>query len=114
MKFIIAIVLTALVSFLAGLYTPWWTIAVAAFLVPFIIIQKPYMAFLAGFIAIFLLWGGLSFWISSQNNHLLAHKIAVVIIKSDAPWLLIGLTALTGGVVAAFSALSGALLRRLL
>ena len=114
MKFIIAIVLTALVSFLAGLYPPWWTIAVAAFLVPFIIIQTPSMAFLAGFIAIFLLWGGLSFWISSQNNHLLAHKIAVVIIKSDAPWLLIGLTALTGGVVAAFSALSGALLRRLL
>lgn len=113
MKFIVSIILTALLSFVACLYLPWWSIAVGSFIIPLIIIQKPYIAFITGFVALFLLWGALAFWISTANDHLLAHKISVLVIKADSPLLLIGLTALIGGVVAAFSALSGSLLRRL-
>lgn len=113
MKLIASIILTVLLSFIACLYLPWWSIAVVSFSLPLVIIQKPYMAFIAGFIALLLLWGGLAWWISTANDHLLAHKIAVLVIKADSPFLLIGLTALIGAVVAAFSALSGALLRRL-
>jgi hypothetical protein len=113
MKFIVSIVLTALLSFVACLYLPWWSIAVVSFLIPMIIFQKPYMAFITGFVSLLLLWGGLAWWISTANNDLLAHKISVLVIKADSPFLLIGLTALTGAVVAAFAALSGALLRRL-
>jgi hypothetical protein len=34
------------------------------------------------------LWGGLSFWISYNNDHILAHKISMLIIKKDDPYLL--------------------------
>ena len=113
MKFIVSIVLTALLSFVACLYLPWWSIAVVSFLIPLIIIQKPYLAFITGFVALLLLWGALAWCISAANDHLLAHKISVLVVKADSPFLLVGLTALIGAVVAAFAALTGSLLRRL-
>lgn len=113
MKFVVSILLTVLLSFVVCLYLPWWSIAVASFIVPLFIIQKSYLAFLSGFIALFLLWGTLALWISTENNHLLAHKISMLVIKSDSPLLLIGLSALIGAVVAGLSALSGSLFRRL-
>ncbi len=113
MKFTVSIILTVLLSFVACLYLPWWSIAVVSFLIAIVIFQKPYMAFITGFISLLLLWGGLAWWISAANDDLLAHKISVLVIKADSPFLLVGLTALIGAVVAAFAALSGSLLRRL-
>ena len=112
MKFIISLILTALLSFGACLYLPWWSIAIAAFIVAALIPQKPGKAFLAAFIALFLLWGAFSFWLSNNNEHLLAHKVSVLILKMDSPYLLIMATALIGGLVAGFAALSGAYLRK--
>ena len=112
MKFIISLILTALLSFGTCLYLPWWSIAIAAFIVAALIPQKPGKAFLAAFIALFLLWGAFSFWLSNNNEHLLAHKVSVLILKMDSPYLLILATALIGGLVAGFAALSGAYLRK--
>ena len=112
MKFITSLILTALLSFAACLYTPWWSIAIAAFLVAVLIPQKPGKAFVTGFVALLLLWGGLSFWISNNNDHLLAHKISLLILKIDSPYLLMLTTALIGGLVAGFAALTGAFARK--
>ena len=112
MKFITSLILTALLSFAACLYTPWWSIAIAAFLVAVLIPQRPGKAFLTGFVALLLLWGGLSFWISNNNDHLLAHKISLLILKIDSPYLLILATALIGGLVGGFAALTGAFARK--
>jgi len=112
MKFLISLILTALLSFAACLYLPWWSIAIAAFIVAALIPQKPGKAFLTGFISLFLLWGGLSFWISYNNEHMLAHKISVLMVKTDNPYLLILATALIGALVAAFAALTGSYLRK--
>ncbi|MBK7433847.1 MAG: hypothetical protein IPI66_08015 [Chitinophagaceae bacterium] len=112
MKFLISLILTALISFAACLYLPWWSIAVAAFVVAALIPQKPGKAFLSAFLALLLLWGGLSFWISNGNEHILAHKVSLLILKMDNPYLLILATGLVGALVAAFAALTGAYLRR--
>lgn len=112
MKFIISLVLTALLSFAACLYLPWWSIAIAAFIVAALIPQKPFKAFIAAFLALLLLWGGLSFWISNNNDHILAHKVSLLILKMDNPYLLILATALIGALVAGFAALSGSYLRK--
>ncbi len=112
MKFLISLLLTALLSFAACLYFPWWSIAIVAFLVAAIIPQKAGKAFITGFLALFLLWGGLSFWISNNNEHLLAHKVSVLILKMDNPYVLILATALIGALVAGFAALSGSFLRK--
>jgi hypothetical protein len=112
MKFISSILLTALLSFAACLFLPWWSIAIAAFVVAALIPQSPGKSFLTGFIALLLLWGGLSFWISNNNGHLLAHKVSLLILKMDNPFVLIFATAIIGALVAAIAALSGSYLRR--
>ncbi|MBK6379360.1 MAG: hypothetical protein IPO01_11525 [Chitinophagaceae bacterium] len=112
MKFFISLILTILLSFAACLLLPWWSIAVAAFVVAALIPQKPFKAFLTGFIALFLLWGGLSFWISNNNGHILAHKVSQLILKMDNPYLLVLATALIGALVAGFAALAGSYLRK--
>ena len=106
MKFFISLILTILLSFAACLFLPWWSIAIAAFVVAALIPQKPFKAFLTGFIALFLLWGGLSFWMSNSNDHILAHKVSQLILKMDNPILLIFATALIGALVAGFAALA--------
>ncbi|MEP7110404.1 MAG: hypothetical protein ABI760_20580 [Ferruginibacter sp.] len=112
MKFIVSIVLIALLSVATCIYLPWWTIAIVAFLVAALIPQHPGKSFLTGFIALFLLWGTLSWYISSNNNHLLAHKISVLFLTIDSPGLLISVTALIGALVAGFAALAGSWVRK--
>lgn len=112
MKFFISLVLTILLSFAACLFLPWWSIAIAAFVVAALIPQKPFKSFITGFIALFLLWGGLSFWLSNNNNHILAHKVSQLILKMDNPYLLMFATALIGALVAGFAALAGSYLRK--
>jgi hypothetical protein len=112
MKFFISLILTGLLSFTACLFFPWWSIAPAAFIVAALIPQKPGKAFLAGFVALFLLWGGLSFWISNNNDHILAHKVSQLILNMDNPYLLLLATALIGALVAGFAALAGSYLRK--
>ncbi len=62
MKFITAIILTALTGFIAGIlsFSPWWGFAITSFLVALLVHQKGGKAFLSGFLGIFLLWAGLA------------------------------------------------------
>lgn len=111
MKFLLATLLTALLSFVAGLYTPWWSLAVVSFLVALLIKQGYGRAFLSGFTGIFLLWGFLAFWIDLQNEHVLSQKIARVLPLGGSALLLILVTAFIGAVVGGFAAMSGSSLR---
>lgn len=112
MKFFISIVLIAILSLAACLYLPWWSIAVAAFIVAAMVPLKPLKAFFAGFIALFLLWGALAWYISSNNDDLLAHKMSLIILKTDSPEVLILLTALIGAIVAGIASLTGSFVRK--
>ncbi len=112
MKLFISFILTILLSFTFCLFFPWWAIAIAAFVVAALIPQKPVKAFLTGFMALFVLWGGLSFWLSYNNEHMLAHKVSQLILMIDNPILLIVATALIGALVAGFAALTGSYLRK--
>ncbi len=112
MKFIVSLLLTALLSFAACLFLPWWSIALAAFLVAAVIPQKPGKAFFAGFLALFFLWGALSFWISSANEHILSHKVSMLMLNMDSPYLLMLATAVIGALVAGLAALTGSFLRK--
>jgi hypothetical protein len=111
MKFIVSLLLTALLSFTAGLYLPWWSIAICAFIVAILILQSPGKAFLAGFVGVFLLWFIFSLVIDSANDHILSHKIARIFPLGGMSFLLVLVTALMGGLVAGLAALSGAYLR---
>lgn len=111
MKFLVATILTGLLSFVSGLYLPWWMIAVIAFLAAILVHQKAGKAFWSGFLALFLLWGILAFWIDLQNDHILSKKIASILPLGGNSYLLILVTGIIGGLVAGFGALSGHYLR---
>lgn len=111
MKFVLTLLLTALLSFIAGLYLPWWSIAIIAFLAALLIQPRVGVGFLAGFLGIFLLWGALSFWIDTANESILSHKIAQLFPLGGSSLLLILVTAFVGGLVGGFAAMAGSSIR---
>ena len=111
MKFLLTTILIILFSFLSCLYFPWWSIAVVAFVISILIQQSHFVSFICGFISLLLLWGLLSLWISVSNGHILAHRVSLLIFKTDSPYLLIVITALIGALVAGFAALTGSFIR---
>jgi hypothetical protein len=113
MKFVVALLLTALLSFAIGLFAelPWWSFALCAFIVALAIHQKGWKAFLSAFLALVILWGGLAAYYDLRNEHLLSGKIATLFSLGNSI-LLILVTALVGGLVAGFAALTGSYLRK--
>ena len=107
MKFFVAVILTALLAFISGLFLPWWGIAITSLLVAILVHQKAGKAFLAGLLGVFLLWGALAFWIDSKNDGVLSKKIASVLPLGGNSILLILVTGLIGGLVAGMAAMSG-------
>ncbi|AXY78553.1 hypothetical protein D3H65_07725 [Paraflavitalea soli] len=112
MKFIVSILLIALLSFAAGLYLGWWSLAQAAFIVAALIPQKPWKAYLSGFLGLLLLWGVLATWIDVRNQHILSQKMAQVLPLGGSYFLLILITALVAAIVAGFAALTGSYVRK--
>jgi hypothetical protein len=110
-KYIVSILLTALLAFVSGLYLPWWGIALAAFLVGVVIPQRPFMSFLAAFLGVFLLWELLAWWIDNRNNSILSQKIAQLLQLGNSTGLLILFTSLVGALVAGCAALAASYVR---
>ena len=112
MKFVITTLLIALLSFLSGLYLPWWGVALAAFLVSALVPQRPGLSFLSGFLALFLLWALLAWSIDAANNSILSKKIAEILPLGGNPYLLIIVTAFVGALVGGGAALTGSFIHR--
>jgi hypothetical protein len=113
-KYILSIIVTALMAFVSGLYLPWWGIAVAAFLVSAAIPQRPAFSFLSGFLGVFLLWEVLAWWIDNKNNGILSQKVSSLLGMGNSTVLLIVITSILGALVAGFGALAGSYTRRLI
>jgi cbb3-type cytochrome oxidase subunit 1 len=109
MKFIVTILLCAFLGYVAPLFLPWWGFVFTSFVVALLIPQKPWKAFLSGFLALFLFWGIDAFFIDLSNQHLLATKIARLLPLNGSYLLLILLTAITGGLVSGLASLTGSL-----
>ena len=107
MKFWISLLATALLSFVAGIYLPWWSIALVAFLIAYAIPQRPWKNFVSGFLGVFLLWIGLTLWIDRANGGILSARMAVILPVGGNVVYLHLLTALVGGLVGGLAALSG-------
>jgi hypothetical protein len=111
MKFFVAVVLTALLAFISGLFLPWWGIAITSLLVAVLVHQKSVKAFLAGFLGVFFLWAALAWWIDMKNNGVLSAKIALVLPLGGNVILLIIVSGFIGGLVAGMAGMSGSFLR---
>lgn len=121
MRFFLRFILILVLGYPAGLWLPWWGIGIIAFLVGAFLSEKrrrrvfakkqpPARSFLAGFMAVFILWGGMAFYLNAQNSGFLAEKVSQLITDSPpfpGPILLVLGTALIGGTLGGLSALTG-------
>jgi hypothetical protein len=115
MKFAVTIVLTMLLGYVTYVFNdtiPWWGIAIGAFLAGLAVPQKAWHSWLAGFTGMVLLWGILAAYINEANKGLLAARMAQILPFDGNTNLLLLATALVGGLVGGFSALSGNYLRK--
>jgi hypothetical protein len=111
MRFLLSTLLIATLGFLAGLYLPWWSIAIIAFGVTVFIPQRTGFGFLSGFLGIFLLWALVASWIDISNKSILSHKISELFKLGGSSVLLILVTAFVGGLVGGFAGMAGSSLR---
>jgi hypothetical protein len=111
MKLLVAIILTALLSFVFGLYFPWWSIAIASFIATLLIPMTASRGFISGFAGVFILWAVLAWWIDVKNQHILSKKVAEIFPLGGSSLLLILVTAIIGALVGGFAAMSGSYLR---
>jgi hypothetical protein len=114
LKIPISILLSALVTFALGLYgnLPWWSFAVANFIISIAIPLKPWVNFLTGALGVGAIWAGLATGIDAANNHILSTKVASILPLQGSYVLLIVVTAFLGALVGGFASLTGAYLKK--
>jgi hypothetical protein len=111
MKFIIAIIASAILAFGLTLFLPWWIVVLACLLVTLLLKVKLKLAFLMGFLAIFFLWGIQSFIIDNQNESILSARIGELF-QGLSSFLIILLTAVVGGIFGGLGGQIGAEINR--
>jgi len=96
------VILGALVS----LFLPWWSFVLVAFGVCFFLAKGTGSAFLAGFLGLFVLWGGYAFWLNQSNDGILAEKMGLLF-GGLSPILMILVTAGLGAILGGLASWSG-------
>jgi hypothetical protein len=102
--------LILIISLVLQFFLPWWIIALVAFVFAFWKAGTPGQAFASGFGAIFVLWIVMGLIRSIPNENLLANRIGEMLMlpSSSFNWIIILLvTGIVGGLVAALAALAG-------
>jgi hypothetical protein len=102
MVFLIILVL----SFLLQLFAPWWMIVLSAFITCAVFAKSGKIALWQSFFAILFLWLGMALFHTIPNEHLLASRVGAMLMVNS--WLLVLiLTGILGGFVAAISGFCG-------
>jgi hypothetical protein len=109
MRLPVQILAIAILGFFLELFLPWWSVALAAFIGGLLINTR--MNFLAGFLAIGLLWimNALIADLSSDSG--LADRVARIFMLHNKALLLLVIFLLSG-LVGGFAAMTGGALRR--
>lgn len=79
---------------------------IGAFLVGFVFSNTGFKSFLAGFIAVGLVWVGLAFYIDNATQSILTDKVSQLF-----PINIFVLTGLIGGLLGGFASMTGSLLK---
>ncbi len=109
MKFSIALLITCLTGLALGTLgvAPWWSFVVPAAVVGALVRQPAAQSFAAGFLGMFIAWGGLAWWIDWQNHSLLSQKVALVLPAGGSAAVLLFITGCIGGLLSGIAALCG-------
>ncbi len=104
-KFILILIL----AYASSYVVPFWGVAVAGFLASLIVRSSHLSSFLIGFIAVFILWGSMSFYIDTETSGILTDRVSALL-SVDKPFLIL-ITATLGGLTAALGSWAGSMIR---
>lgn len=100
-------IVTIISAVVLGLFLPWWSVMIAAFMSALFIPLKKAAVFFIPFLAILLFWSAYCFVLSSANDFILAKKISELLKIGGNPYLLILVTGVIGGLAAGIAATLG-------
>jgi len=113
----IQILLIAVISLLAQLIAPWWSLAVVAFAICFW--RSPgagsvasWRAFLYGFAGVALVWLAYALLIHVRTGGIFTSRMSQLLFKAEGSALLVLATATLGGLVGGLAGLAGHFTRR--
>lgn len=101
----------------AGLqYFFFWWLMVVPYLIYGLLTDKREgtRSFWLPFVCSFLLWGAYGFYLSYQNDHILANKLAMLFLKSEHPYLFLALGPVLAGLLTGMAGYTGHLFKKIL
>lgn len=109
MRFPVQILLIIVIGFFVELFFPWWSVAIAAFVGGLLLNTR--MNFLAGFLAIGMLWMVKALITDLSADSDFADRVARIFMLYDTSLLLL-VTFILSGLVGGFAAMTGGALRK--
>ena len=97
MKFLIQLILIAVLAYLGQLIGPWWMVFIAAGLGGVLVKNKGVASFFAGFLGVAILWFLQVLLIDMANESILSARVAQLF-SLNSSILLVLVTALVGGI----------------
>lgn len=108
MRFPVQIIFIVVVGFFVELFLPWWSVAIAGFAGGLLLNTR--MNFLAGFLAVGILWVAKALITDLSTNSDLADRVARIFMLYHKSFLLL-VTFVLSGLVGGFASMTGAALR---
>jgi hypothetical protein len=108
MRFLVQFLLITITASIFELFMPWWTVALAAAIGGYLISSRA--NFLAGFLAVSILWLVTTLTIHFSAGAPLTERVAAIF-SLPVP-ALFAVTCLIGGLVGGFAAMAGGALRK--
>lgn len=108
----IQILLIALISLVAQFVLPWWSLAIAAFVVCFWRSSSAGQAFLYGFAGIALVWLIYALFIHIRTDGVFTGRMSELLFKTRSAAIPLIVTAILGGLVGGLAGLSGFFVRQ--
>ncbi len=120
-QFVIKTLLILVLSYFSCLFFPWWSVVIVGGMIGLTFSQKRRRKrfernrkmsfnFLAGFLAIFLLWGGMAYLIDQENHSILSQKILQLLSPDqehlNSIWLIL-LSGAVGGILGGLGSMTG-------
>jgi hypothetical protein len=109
MRFPVQIIVIIILGYLLEQFLPWWSVAIAAFLGGILVTTR--LNFLAGFLAIGLLWIGKALVTDVSSDSEFADRVARIFMLHNKSILLL-VTFVLSGIVGGFAAMAGSALRK--
>lgn len=112
MKVVLRILLIGTLAYFAPFVLPWWSLAILAALVGFLIPGHGFNSFISGFLGGGATWLFLAWKIDTETHSVMSTKMVQLFPLSDPIYLVI-VSGVIGGLVAGFGAVTGTSFRQI-